>query len=323
MIRLTPPTIAAIVAAAAGCGDLPPTAQHDLSTTADPIEVARQKLTIVREQHTARTVTDPRFGRAVSLVVWRCRSTEEVAHPTVPCDVDPEYVLVGGSAHTNTASPGAMLTASYPNAGLTTWTASSKDHEAPHPHILYTFAHGIKVKDMSAQELRGYLTLTVRTSEKASHPYLPASDVPSNKWLLSVGAKVDYGNGPGSMLTALWPTEVAAKDHGWSSPATITAYEIMIPKSLPVANVEVKTADTTSALVERGVAYSGGTRVLDGYVEVGAFAFSSYWHPGRMLLSHGYTWGRSASTGYEARTKDHLWEARGIAMSRMTMMRVY
>jgi hypothetical protein len=280
-----------------------------------------------------RTLARPNDGPAMTLKVWDCWNNDFEAHPTVSCAVDSDYVLVGGGAHTVTSAPGALLTASYPDSGLTKWTASSKDHGEPHPHRLHVFAHGLKVKGLTAAELRANLKLQTRTSAKVAHPKLEAGPVPAPgadqvSWaLLSVGARVDYGTGPGAMLTAIWRTAVAAKDHGWANPSTITSYELFIKKvlkrgSTTVCNVDLVWTENTTPVVETGLS-AGNLRPMPGYLEIGAFAYSIYWNAGRLLIGHGYSTGRSPTVAWEPRSKDHLWADRGQILAGMTQMLVY
>ena len=76
-----------------------------------------------------------------------------------------------------------------------------------------------------------------KTTTPAAHPTI-AMSITSGLPILGGGAVVDYGSGPGSLLTAMFPTsgtnwEARAKDHGLSSPATIgvACFAASIPPS--------------------------------------------------------------------------------------------
>ena len=256
----------------------------------------------------------------VRVSAFLCWNETPVAHPTVTCPVRSDFVVISGSAHTATSTPRGFLTASYPNSGLTSWTASSKDHVVPHPHQLFVMAYGMSVVGMTPDQLRQHLTLITRTSAVAAHPRLQASSVPSTKFLLGVGAKVNW-TGAGNMLTGVWHTGVRAKDHLHSDPASITMYEIQIAKTLPAGRVDVILRESAGTTVSTGL--SGSTvRRASGYAPAGAYGFAVYSGAGRLMTAYGYHPQRTATNGYETWTTDHEAASSGQALAAMSMIRV-
>ncbi len=80
---------------------------------------------------------------------------------TTTCPVDSGFVLIGGGAEIlGEGSPGALLTASFPDVGLTTWTASSKDQNLFFPHQLSAYSVGLKLAGVSPQTLCSFMKVT-------------------------------------------------------------------------------------------------------------------------------------------------------------------
>jgi hypothetical protein len=301
-------------ALASGCGEPPTTGAPDLEETSQAIITDNG------------AVFDQRFdaSRKIRFTARACFNTTAVAHPTVSCPVGADDVLIGGSAHTTTAKPGVFLTASYPDSGLTKWTASSKDHGEAHPHNLFVFSFGLNVAGMTPAQLRQALSLVTRTSAVADHPKLQSSSVPSDEFLLSTGGKVNW-SGVGNLLTGVWPTSVAGKDHVWADPASITMYELRIKKTLRIGTadvaIEVKEKTTAGPTVDNGFS-AANVRSDSGFAPAGAFGYSVWWNPGRLMIGYGYHPGRGAANGYETWTSDHLFPAKGQALAGMTEIRV-
>jgi hypothetical protein len=108
----------------------------------------------------------------VSFRVYWCDWVGPSEVPTATCTIpDADYALVGGGAETCAsypgalslcsgsqllASPGALLTASYP-LDAATWKASSKDHIYVYSHYLRAYAIGMKLTGVS--NLRSLINL--------------------------------------------------------------------------------------------------------------------------------------------------------------------
>jgi len=83
----------------------------------------------------------------VTVRIKQCTPTASQEINTTTCPVDSGFVLIGGGAEIlGEGSPGALLTASFPDFDLTTWTASSKDHHLAFAHRLSAYSVGLKLR---------------------------------------------------------------------------------------------------------------------------------------------------------------------------------
>jgi RNA polymerase subunit RPABC4/transcription elongation factor Spt4 len=156
--------------------------------------------------------------------------------PTVDVNVPDGFTLVGGGAVVTPqfTLPGALLTASYPDSNYTTWHAASHDHLFSFPHTLTAYAIGIKLADLTRNDLVTNMNIFSTTSGSASHPGTIAN-ITDFYTLLGGGAKVNP-NPEGNFLVASMPLingwYVESKDHDVVSAATINAYAIGIKTQL-------------------------------------------------------------------------------------------
>jgi hypothetical protein len=141
------------------------------------------------------------------------------------------------------------------------------------------------------------------TSTPAAHPAI-TMNIPSGFPILGGGAAVEYGNGPGSLLTAMFPAssvdwQARAKEHGPPSPATIGV--ACFAASIPLAEYLIVDAtspapvnhpDATAMLPPGFVLVGGGARVN---VEDRA--------PGSLLWASR----PAAGQGWYAAAKAHVW----------------
>lgn len=143
-----------------------------------------------------------------------------------------------------------------------------------------------------------------KTTTPAGHPAITMS-VTTGRLILGGGAVVDYGNGPGSLLTAMFPTsgtdwEARAKDHGLSSPATIGV--ACFAASIPLSDYLIVDA-TTPSLVN----HPDATAMLPpGFVLVGGGARANWERtegPGSLLWASR----PAAGQGWYAAAKDHMY----------------
>ena len=184
-------------------------------------------------------------GGKITVNVWHCQTSSPQAHPRLGCSVGSDHVLVGGGGWAEFNGGGAFLTGSYPvDANLTTWQAESKDHGVSDPHILHTYAIGLKLTGVSRPTLMANMKLTSNTGESAAYADGWA-EMPATHLLISGGAKVNW-SGAGNLLTSMGPNVgfcttdpcdgqrwlAGSKEHGWSSPATITAFAIGIKPTI-------------------------------------------------------------------------------------------
>jgi hypothetical protein len=136
-------------------------------------------------------------------------------------------VLVGGGALI-VDGPGAdkLLTSSYPK-NATTWAANAADPNNDNPAAITVFAQGLRCK---VEGVKIEVKPNQVTSRRAAHPSEECS--PDRGFTLTGGgAFVDYGTGPGNLLTSSYPKNdhtwaASSKDHKQASHATITAYAI-------------------------------------------------------------------------------------------------
>jgi hypothetical protein len=206
--------------------------------------------------------------------VWQCDSGASMAHQVVQCQVDPDFVLVGGGAWAIYGGAGALLTASYPVdlSILRTWEARSKDHIQSDPHFLRVYAFGLRVDGLSRDTLLGYISITQNTSDVTAHP-VAAPDNLNDALPLGGGARVNY-TGAGNLLTTLLAGSAASKDHVWSDPASITAYSLYI-------DTQVGSHPLTAFISNGGTSSDGGVQRAKvfknpAYVATGIGALTSH-----------------------------------------------
>jgi hypothetical protein len=156
----------------------------------------------------------------------------------------------------------------------------------------YTF-HGLTIELHEA-----------KTTTPVPHPAITMS-IPSAFPILGGGAVVDYGRGPGSLLTAMFPAssvdwQARAKDHGLPSPATIgvSCFAASVPSTDylivdATSPAPVNHPDATAMLPPGFVLVGGGARVNWDNEEA----------PGSLL------WASRPATGqgWFAAAKDHVY----------------
>ncbi len=143
-----------------------------------------------------------------------------------------------------------------------------------------------------------------KTSTPAPHPAI-TMNITTGLPILGGGAVVDYGNGPGSVLTAMFPAssvdwQARAKDHGVPSPATIGVS--CFAASVPPAEYVIVDATSPSP-----VNHPDATAMLPpGFVLVGGGARAN-WEareaPGSLLWASR----PAAGQGWYAAAKDHIY----------------
>jgi hypothetical protein len=228
---------------------------------------------------------------------WRCTSSVR-QHNNIRCDVDPDFVVVGGGA----AAPDlnddgfevrkAFLTGSYPTAVpgndlLRGWVGESKDHFLGFEHELFVVVVGMRLPSTSADTLAANLTTISRTSAESQKPALSFS-VPDDSILLSAGARMNY-RGAGLLLTDLRADDntvsAGGKDHNGkdsSGSVTLTALAInrrFISRFGLLDRRQFLTSDCGNGTK------SAVARVADGFVGVFAGAASTRVHEGRLLMA--------------------------------------
>jgi hypothetical protein len=184
-----------------------------------------------------------------------------VANPSASASVPAGFITLSGGAHGwGPWGNGQYLTASYPNVlrnlcrpwpceqqySVTGWTGISKDHGVSVPGNVSPYLFAIKSQfSIGGSTYHVVGSVTAAASAVAEHPSATVAGLPGEYALTGIGAYVDwqpYG-WAGNLIWKLLPrpdiagAEVASKDHGYYSPATITAYAIgikLVPGPIPV-----------------------------------------------------------------------------------------
>ncbi|WP_125806752.1 hypothetical protein [Actinoplanes sp. ATCC 53533] len=219
---------------------------------------------------------------------------------TIP---DPDMIAIGGGGTATNQGAGALLTASYPNADLSGWVVSSKDHVNKAPHELVTYAIGLKVAGMTRAELAASVYVG-SASNYGPHPEAEAGIPSASYVLVGGGFKIDW-SGAGNLATASFPSSASSwkarsKDQGASSPATLHTYAIGLRRSLPVGAVSTVIA----AAAGSQAAHPTATAVLpQGYVLTGGGADVHWNRAGNLLWKLEPT--RTSTQYFIAASKDH------------------
>jgi len=183
----------------------------------------------------------------VTIRIKTCGWTSPAESNTATCTVDTDFILVGGGAEIEFQnSPGALLTGSFPDSNLSTWTASSKAHVVSYPHKLRAYAVGLKLAGVSSTTLRSrgvladdgrtmlpYVWLTSEQSSTADHPSVTA-ELDSHYNLIGGGAQANGLASAGQLLTRSYPDSfqwvAESKDHVVKDVNWVKAFAIGITK---------------------------------------------------------------------------------------------
>jgi hypothetical protein len=123
-------------------------------------------------------------SETIYIVVNCKRTVNALENPKISVSVDDGYVLVGGGAFADDQSgKGVFLTKSWPDDGLTTWSAESKSHIVSNPHYLTVYAMGMKIVGISPDYVRSKMCIRKDSSAKINHPSISIT-LPSNYLML-------------------------------------------------------------------------------------------------------------------------------------------
>ncbi|WP_434299598.1 M4 family metallopeptidase [Corallococcus exiguus] len=216
---------------------------------------------------------------------------------TVPSD----FVVIGGGGEGKEGPSGNLLTASYPDTGLTSWLVSAKDHLIADPAQVRAWAIGLKVAGLTPAQLRTYLAVSTATSGTVAHPDVTAS-LPAGYVLAGGGIRVNW-SGSGNLATASAPStstswRVRSKDHTNSSPASATAYAIGINGTIPGVGTIGNVVNSGTSSVVSHPSYMVG--LSSGYALSGCGAFVNWSGAGNMLWRI-----KPVNSGCAAASKDH------------------
>jgi len=222
---------------------------------------------------------------------------------TVPND----YVVLGGGGEGKESPQGNLITASYPNAGLTAWLVSTKDHINADPAQVRAAHRVVLPGRLTPAQVRNYVSVNTATSAFASHPDVTAT-VPAGFVLAGGGIKVNW-SGAGNLATASAPSgangwRARSKDHYTASPATATAYAIGINGSIPGVGIITNIVNGGTSGVAAHPAFT--QTLTSGYALSGCGAFVKWTGNGNLLWKLRPTSPAAGQAACSAASKDHL-----------------
>lgn len=221
--------------------------------------------------------------------------------------VPEQFVVIGGGVEGARRPLGHLLTASYPNNDYSAWLVSTKDHLKHNPTKIKAWAIGLKVKGLSSQQLRNYLSLNVSSSDYVSHPDTSIG-VPQGYTMVGGGFKVNW-SGVGNLATASYPEtyytwRVKSKDHRGKSKASAQSYAIGLKSYIPgVGHIHSDINFSESGTAQHP---SSSVNVTPGYALTSCGALVKWRGQGNLLWKiKPYTTGNEQRC--EAASKDHMW----------------
>lgn len=263
---------------------------------------------------------------AVTVRIKQCPLTALQQRNTATCSVDSDFVLIGGGAEIfGEGSPGALLTASFPDAGLTTWTASSKDHHLAFVHQLRAYSVGMKLAGVPASTLRNFMTMVSVSSTRSERPATSIT-VPGGFNLIGGGARANWAT-EGQLLTRSMPGPsqwfAASKDHVVAEVGTVDAFAIGITSgTIPgFGSIDVTmTQNSTSVPTGYGTA---NRAVPVGWVLASIGGDAQFSGSGRMLtdLIPSVDAPITSTPGATIRSKDHEVQSSGTTTAFVVAIR--
>lgn len=163
------------------------------------------------------------------------------------------------------------------------------------------------VEQLQNAEPEVEIVIVEQISGDAEHPKAIAqTNMPGLK-LIGGGARVEYGTGPGNLLTGSYPSGngwvASSKSHDKPSPAKVIAYAIYLVDPDDLWDVQRATASTQSKTNRPEVT----AKLPPGYALTGGGALIEYDGAGIMLTECCPAFGLDGScTGWKAKGKDHL-----------------
>ncbi|WP_244237306.1 M4 family metallopeptidase [Corallococcus llansteffanensis] len=241
-------------------------------------------------------------GKLTIAVFERYSTTSAAVNTNFAVTVPSDFVVIGGGGEGKESPAGNLLTASYPDSGLTSWLVSTKQHIDSDPVQVRAWAIGLKVAGLTPAQLRSYLTVSSATSASVAHPDVTAS-LPAGYVLVGGGIKVNW-SGAGNMATASAPNtttswRVRSKDHRESSPATAQAYAIGINSTIPGVGTIGNVINGGTSSVVAHPSYTVG--LTSGYALSGCGAFVNWSGAGNLLWRI-----KPVNSGCAVASKDHI-----------------
>lgn len=262
----------------------------------------------------------------VTVRIKQCALTASQEVNTTTCPVDSGFVLIGGGAEIfGEGSPGALLTASFPDLGLTTWTASSKDHRLTFFHQLRAYSVGLKLAGVTASTLRANMAVVSVRSTPSEHPSTGIS-VPGGFNLVSGGARANWVT-EGQLLTRSIPSGfqwlAASKDHDVAEVGTVDAFAIGLTSgTIPgFGSIDVNVGQTSTSV---STGYGTANRIVPaGFVLASIGGDAQFNGAGRMLTDL-IPFGDAPSdiaAGATVTSKDHKFQDSGITTAYVVAIR--
>jgi hypothetical protein len=206
----------------------------------------------------------------------------------IGADLPPGYVLIGGGAYTSQTEAGGYIQNAYPSPGSYEWPSLSHDHQVADTHTLTTYSVGLMLDGVSQATLYSYVSVVSSnpTGMTAVHaPTATSPTIPAGNTLIGGGARVFDSGGQGNFLTYSYPVgtgnawTVGSKDINVSSLATIQAFAISIPGTIPgfTGQLEVSTSGPIHHVIPGSGYDSAGYALPSGWVPacVGAVSFAN------------------------------------------------
>jgi vibriolysin len=219
--------------------------------------------------------------------------------------VPPDYVVIGGGVEGAELPVGHLLTASYPNADLSAWLVSTKDHLVSNPARIKAWAIGLKIVGLTRKQVRKHVRVTQAIGGLGPFPEASVAVRPGFTQI-GGGFRINW-TGAGNLGTASYPVadgvwRAAGKDHLAPSPATAQAYSIGLRNSIPgVGDIVGVTTSQQSPLVAHPRA---SAFIASGYALSGCGALVNWTGAGNLLWMLKPV-AVSDFHGCEAASKDH------------------
>ncbi|WP_324291555.1 M4 family metallopeptidase [Corallococcus sp. BB11-1] len=239
----------------------------------------------------------------LTIAVFERYSPTSASHNTnFAVSVPGDFVVVGGGAEGKVSPEGNLLTASYPDSGLTSWLVSTKDHVQSDPVRVRGWAIGLKVAGLTAAQLRSHLSVTTATSATVNHPDVTAT-VPAGYVLAGGGIRVNW-SGAGNLATGSAPSgnsawRVRSKDLETHSPASAQAYAIGIRSSIPGVGTIGNVVNGGTSAVASHPSYTAALGTA--YALTGCGAFVNWSGDGSLLWRI-----KPVNSGCSVASKDHI-----------------
>ncbi|HVW30125.1 MAG TPA: hypothetical protein VHC69_32425 [Polyangiaceae bacterium] len=271
-------------------------------------------------------------ANTMTMSVHFCDPTTAQHAPVAQCAVEPGFVLTGGGAEVvNDGNPGALLVSSFPDNGMTVWTAKSKDQVYSYPHQLRAYAVGIQLSGVSEATLRANMWCNHGTSPVSDIPYL-TYNVPAGYNRIGGGTDVHY-QGAGLLLVMSVPSDGwnaggwtgEAKAQGIEDQGTIDVYAIGIRPTIPVFGaLKFSYGLSTDPPPVCGPGYCNAAvyNTDASYIVSSVGAWTDYNGNGRLLtvIDPVVNYGGLPIPGATAQSKDHIYSDTGQLLAEFVVI---